>query len=191
MGSRDALAEPPARRRVGGCRRPPAGGARTASARGAPLPAPPRLALQPAETLLAPPNPLSTPRFPGPPGEGGEPCHDLARGSGTGAPTAAGVARPRPFISLQNRAWGAPVSHSINGGGTLPSPRAEAQGTLFLFRKGWRRFSAPKRREPRRKRGQLPLPSEARKPNLSHCPPKSSHHLPKKKEEKKGENPSL
>lgn len=85
----------------------------------------------------------------------GEPCTPTLCWSGdTGRQPRPGTCGAGPFITVQRRAWGEPISHLINGKGALPLALCQStRNPGFLFRKGWRRILALKRREPPEKKG--------------------------------------
>lgn len=134
-----------------------------------------------AETLLPFPNPLTT-SSPAPPGKGGRTLHpNLVLEQGKRGPQPRPETRGvGPFIILQRRAWGEPISHLINGrGGALPFTPCQSTQTSFSLPEGMAPHFSPEERTPGERGDQLPLSSKAGKP-LPPPPLEKTHHLPKK-----------
>lgn len=120
-----------------------------------PPPLPPRLAFLSAETLLPFPNPLTT-SSPAPPGKGGRTLHpNLVLEQGKRGPQPRPETRGvGPFIILQRRAWGEPISHLINGGGGTPfHPLPKHANLVFSPGRDGAPFQPRRGENPRRKRG--------------------------------------
>ena len=83
--------------------------------------------------------------------------------------------RAGPFITLQRRAWGEPISHLILGRGALPFTTWQSTRKprfFFFLPEGMAPRDSPKREGTPWERGdQLPLLYQAGKPNLNSLPP--------------------
>lgn len=96
--------------------------------------------------------------------------------------------RAGPFITLQRRAWGEPISHLIQGRGALPFTTWQSTRKprfFFSSRKGWRPMIARKGREPHEKEGTNFLSSTRQGNQTSTAYPPTPrankrHHLPTK-----------
>lgn len=140
-----------------------------------------------AETLLPFPNPLTT-SSPAPPGKGGRTLHpNLVLEQGKRGPQPRPETRGvGPFIILQRRAWGEPISHLINGrGGTPFHPLPKHANLVFSPGRDGAPFQ-PRRENPRRKRGPTSSLLQGRETSPAAPPRKNA---PPTQENR--ENPSL
>lgn len=177
---REALAKTPAW--LEGARRPPAGRRLDSicPGRALPLPTPPpppgslSCQLKPSFHLRIHSLPTASPA---PPGKGGRTLHPAWRwGGGTGGDRGPGLALGRAAPALdhppEKGVGRARFALNKREGGAPFAPGQSTRSPRFLFRKGGRRFSAPNRREPPRKRGPTSSSLRGRETKPLPLPPK-------------------